>query len=308
MPKKPFLSVVITSHTNERIKDIFELLESIRAQTFSDYEIIYVVERSPSLFASLEEYSKVNNSLALGVVYNSGPGGLSESRNMGTKNSSGQVIAFIDDDVLLSKTWAEELVKTFESSNSVIGVTGPAIPLWDDEAMNWLPEELHWVISCTSWFTKKGVWPIRNAWGHNMAFKSEVFNLCLLPTECGYHRGTMAEDLGFSLNVKAKTGKTILYNSEVQVFHRVHAYRLNLRFLVERSRWIGHSRRSLRESDNVIDDERFTMEYSLLKSMFTSLPVKIAKAISKKPSKFMTIISTTVIILASTLLGYISDG
>jgi glucosyl-dolichyl phosphate glucuronosyltransferase len=306
---QPLLSVVITSYTNERLKDIFELLKSLKIQTYSNIEIVFVVERQRELYQSVKNYAKENLDQMIKVVFNDGLSGLSESRNLGITHSQGAIIGFVDDDVVLSKSWAEEMVKTFSQDDNIIGVTGPAFPLWEDESLSWLPEELHWVISCTTWFDKKGICPIRNAWGHNMAFKRAAFDACgLFPNKFGYHRGEMAEDLGFSLIARMKTGKDILYNSEVVALHRVHGYRLSWRFIIERSMWIGHSRRALSRFYKGMNDTPFTMEYSILRRIVMNVPLKIFRAISRKPSKGPRMLAITTLMLASVALGYIMES
>ncbi len=34
---------------------------------------------------------------------------------------------------------------------SVVGVTGPVFPLWEDESMSWFPDEFSWIWGGTLW-------------------------------------------------------------------------------------------------------------------------------------------------------------
>ncbi|MFA7218313.1 MAG: glycosyltransferase, partial [Dehalococcoidales bacterium] len=52
------LSLVITSYTTERLNDIYELLDSIKQQTYQNMETIFVVERSQELRDKLNDYIK----------------------------------------------------------------------------------------------------------------------------------------------------------------------------------------------------------------------------------------------------------
>ncbi|MDD3678609.1 MAG: hypothetical protein PHD14_05220, partial [Dehalococcoidales bacterium] len=52
------LSLVITSYTTERLNDIYELLDSIKEQTYRNMETIFVVERSQELRDKLNDYIK----------------------------------------------------------------------------------------------------------------------------------------------------------------------------------------------------------------------------------------------------------
>ena len=87
------------------------------------------------------------------------------------------MIGFVDDDVVFFPKWAEELTKSFDD-DSIIGITGPALPLWEGPKMSCFPEEFYWIISRTAWFDCNGKRKVRNAWRTNMAFRKEPFSLC----------------------------------------------------------------------------------------------------------------------------------
>lgn len=143
------LSIVVTSYTLERLQDIFELLDSIRAQTYPNIETIFVAERSRELYERVKTYAEEKAVPNMMAVFNNGEPGQSPARNLGIKHANGDIIAFVDDDVVLFPDWAEEMVKTYED-DSIIGVTGPAFPLWEDESLQWLPEEFYWILGCSN--------------------------------------------------------------------------------------------------------------------------------------------------------------
>ena len=64
---------IITSYTTERLKDIFELLDSIKSQTLltqqtqrtqSTIEVIFVAERSRELYERVKAYAEGKSHLA----------------------------------------------------------------------------------------------------------------------------------------------------------------------------------------------------------------------------------------------------
>ncbi|PIU23188.1 MAG: hypothetical protein CO103_06750 [Chloroflexi bacterium CG_4_9_14_3_um_filter_45_9] len=68
-PKKSFLSIIITSYTMERLKDICDLLDSIKSQTILNptqqtqgtqqtIEAIFVAGRSRELYERVKEYGE----------------------------------------------------------------------------------------------------------------------------------------------------------------------------------------------------------------------------------------------------------
>jgi hypothetical protein len=50
-PKMPSLSVIITSYTLERLRDIYDLLDSVRKQTYPNIEVIFARANSFKTFS-----------------------------------------------------------------------------------------------------------------------------------------------------------------------------------------------------------------------------------------------------------------
>jgi glycosyltransferase involved in cell wall biosynthesis len=298
---RPLLSIVVTSYIAERLKDIFELLDSIKSQTYKNIEVIFVAERSKELYEKVKDYGDKIGLLSFKVLFNHGELGLSQARNLGVKHANGRIIAFVDDDVILTCNWAEELIATFNMDSDIVGVSGHALPLWEDNSLKWLPKELHWLISCTTWFDAPDLCEVRNVWGHNMAFRREIFEICgLLPTNSGYHRGLMAEDLYFSMLIRAKTGKKLVFNPRVKVLHKVNLRSRNLRFMIDRAHWIGYSRRMLVSIFSNTDKGILRTEHDLLKRTLTSTVL----CLFKNPTKYLRVLPVLALVLSSLALGY----
>ncbi len=112
---KPSVSVVIP--TFNRSSYLKEALESVFAQTYTDYEIIVVDD------GSTDNTPEVINSYLGSIRYirwekNKGP---SAARNYGAKESRGTFIAFLDSDDLWEPQALEKAIPVFES-NSEIGL------------------------------------------------------------------------------------------------------------------------------------------------------------------------------------------
>ncbi len=309
MLNKPLLSVIVTSYTDERLKDTFELLDSMKMQTYPQIEFIFVIERSKDLLNQIKSYIQQKTIPNTRVLFNDGEPGLSAARNVGIKEANGDIIAFVDDDVVLYQNWAEEMVDAYRD-DSIIGATGSAFPLWEDESMAWFPEEFYWIISCTAWDTENRVKEVRNAWGMNMSFRREAFEKAgLFSNEFGFHKGPMAEDNEFSLRIKEKTGKKIFYFPDVKLWHRVHKYRLSQKFIKERAYWIGYSRRMMKQAKPINKNNSanlLSQEYQLLKRIFTRLFPDIIKKLFTKPVIAWRITRVSVTALTFVALGYYS--
>jgi glycosyltransferase involved in cell wall biosynthesis len=310
--KQLLLSIVITSYTTERLKDIFDLLNSIKSQAYSNIETVFVAERSQELYERVKAYAEEKDISTMKIIVNEGGWGLSASRNLGIKHAEGDIIGFVDDDVLLFPEWAREMVKTYQG-DSVIGVAGPALPLWEDERMKWFPEEFHWIISCTSWTPFKEMTDLRNVWGHNFSFKKEAFDLCgPFSTKHGFPKGTyegfLGEDNEFSMRVKTLTNKRIVYNPKVWVQHKVHKYRLTWRFIMRRSYWMGYSRQILRGQYKTSDSNLLNIENRLLRNIFVHFMPTTLKNLRRQPSDSLRSLLLATVSLTCISLGYASGS
>lgn len=309
MINSPLLSIVITSYTTERLNDIFDLLRSIKNQVYQNIETLFIVERSEQLMEKISSFEVENNFPNLKILFNKGDPGLSAARNIGIKEACGEIIAFVDDDVLLFPNWAEEMVKAYRD-DSIIGITGPALPLWENKSMSWFPEEFYWIISCTAWDDDDRNKEVRNAWGMNMSFKREAFEKAgMFLNEFGFHKGPMAEDNEFSLRIKEKTTKRIYYSPHAKLWHRVHKYRLSQKFIKERAYWIGYSRRMMKKmapAANKNSKRLLDQENRLLKRIVTKLIPDILKKIFTHPTIALRLMRITTTALTYVGLGYYS--
>jgi glycosyltransferase involved in cell wall biosynthesis len=90
------LSVIIC--TKNRPESFKKTQDSLNKQTFRDWELVVVTE-SP----------------------------LSKARDLGWRRAKGEIVSYIDDDVLLDKNWTKNLVAIFDKYKDVAGVSGPTI-------------------------------------------------------------------------------------------------------------------------------------------------------------------------------------
>jgi len=308
--QSPLLSLVITAYTTERLSDIYELLESVKNQTLKNMETIFVTERSQLLFEKVKAYAEEKAMPNMTVVFNDGEPGQSPARNLGVKHSSGDIIAFVDDDVVLFPDWAEEMVKTYHD-DSIIGVTGPAFPLWEDESMSWLPEEFYWIISCTAFLGLNEFKPVRCAGGMNMSFRKEAFDHVRFSEIFGHvgqeqrKVGPVVDDAEFSINLRMKTKKLIMYNPQVQVYHKVYKYRLSKKFIRGQSYWQGYSKALLKKMyPNDADMKALVREFSLLKRILSRLIPSSLINLFRKPKAAGKQLSLTFKVLCLVALGY----
>lgn len=122
--KKPKISVVIP--TKNRFHDIIKCIESILVQALLPDEIV-IVDSSDTdeLKSNLDDLLHIK----ITFKYIHAPLSLTQARNMGIKESTGDVIIFLDDDVILDKDYIKEIMHVFNNDleKKVGGVTGNII-------------------------------------------------------------------------------------------------------------------------------------------------------------------------------------
>ena len=317
MTGEPLISVIVTSYSRNRLADIKELLTSLNAQTYGRLEVIFVGEGSRALGQEVARYGRQRGMANLLVLFNDGPGGLAPARNLGVRHAHGEIIAFLDDDVIALPDWAEETAKSFLVDESAIGLTGPALPKWQGEPQPWFPPEFYWIISCTGWFDGQGVRPVRNAWGMNMAFKREAFQRCAFDERLGGNRGAadgsksglLGEDTLFSLRIRQETGRPIIYNPRVKVLHKVYPYRFERRFVRRRAFWEGDTKawlRTLHQQDVRLSAKDLATEYGLLRRIALGFFPRVLVGFARRPGRSWRQLCLAIDALAHVALGYAS--
>ncbi len=313
MKKLPKVSIIISSYTMERFQDITELLDSIHEQTYDDIEVIVVTERSQELTESIQSYIQEKGYSRVEVLFNQGEQGVSPARNLGIRHATGEIIAFADDDAILFPDWAEKTVIAYGGVSSIGGLTGPILPLWEDESMNWFPREFYWIFSCTYWDWTEPT-EVRNGYGTNMSFRRDVFDKCgLFKTSLGVKgygkggwQGLGGEEVEFSLRVKTQTGKRVVYDPGIRVKHKVFSYRFKNRFIRRRAYWEGQAKAMFKSQYYSGNKQVLSTEHELLRRILFRLVPGSIKLFFSKPYTALRRLRVTVLVLASVATGYFS--
>lgn len=161
------MSVVICAHTKDRWHETTAAVASVRDQSVAAEDIVIVVDHNRELH---EELAAALPDVT--VVENRKEQGLSGARNTGVEVSSGEIIAFLDDDAVARSDWLQELRNGF-ISDAIAGVGGTTLPDWETGRPRWFPEEFDWVVGCTYRGREPG--RVRNLLGGNASFRREVF-------------------------------------------------------------------------------------------------------------------------------------
>ena len=241
------ISVVVCTYSMDRYDDFTEAVESVLTQTYDPVEVVLVVDGNPEVYDRVEERFGDRNDVV--THCNDENKGLSFSRTKGVELSSGEVIAFLDDDAIAEPDWIEALVDGYEQTDG-IAVGGRMVPEWVAGRPSFLPEEFYWLIGA-NYEERLEPWSeVRNTLGSNMSFRRTIFE-----EVGGFDEGMgltgenqiQAEETEFAMRMYDTFGKGMLYVPEAVVAHKVFDYRTKPMWLIRRAFWQGYSKRAVEE-------------------------------------------------------------
>ncbi len=242
-----------------------ECIDSLKNQTYSDVEIICVVDGNKEYFEMISDLEGVKLHL------NPKNYGLLRSRNIGVELSSGDIVAFIDDDAIAERNWIEELVKIYLKMDA-IAVGGKILPYWICKKPRWFPEEFYWLIGATHLGFPENVGEVRNTFGSNLSFRKDVFvELGGFNPKMGGIKGKRMLQGGETElcdRMRKRFGKGVVYNPNAIVYHKIFKHRTKIKFLAKRSFWQGYSKAQMEKFSERIEDEMGFLRFILKKSLW----------------------------------------
>lgn len=229
----PSVSVIVCAYTTERWGWLLDVIESLRAQSWTPKEVVVVIDHNEELYERLSE--TVDD---VTVVRNSGPRGLSGARNTGVGLVESDVVAFLDDDAEAAPDWLERLMVLYDDPE-VLAVGGRVEPAWEAGRPGYFGEELDWIVGCSYRGLPRVATEVRNVIGANMSFRLDGvrrmggFNPSL-GRQGSTPLGCEETELCIRLRMGAP-GCRIVYEPAALVRHHVPAGRGKIRYLLSRS-------------------------------------------------------------------------
>ena len=117
--KRPEISIIVPVYKVE--KYLNECIDSILAQTFTDFELILVDDGSPDNCPALCDAAAAKDS-RIRVIHKPN-GGVSTARNAGLAAAQGNWIGFVDSDDVIDKTYYEKLYRAAKQSGAEIAAS-----------------------------------------------------------------------------------------------------------------------------------------------------------------------------------------
>lgn len=116
----PKISIIVPIYKIERY--LRQCIDSILAQTFTDFELLLIDDGSPDGCPAIcDEYTKKDARIR---VFHKPNGGLTSARNYGLDNAKGDWIMHIDGDDWIEPTYIEELYDTAIKNDADIAICG----------------------------------------------------------------------------------------------------------------------------------------------------------------------------------------
>ncbi|MBV9181813.1 MAG: glycosyltransferase family 2 protein, partial [Acidobacteria bacterium] len=228
----PLISVVICTYN--RCESLLVTLESLKQMSVPSHlgwELI-IVDNNSSDPTRETIRSLLTSGVSLPVKYVLEPiSGLSQARNRGIQESSGAIIAFLDDDVAVSEQWLQEVSRAFREHQAeciggrvLLEENHPRPEWWDktfDAAVGEFDRGPEVIIDHTE-ETPIGI-------GANIFFKRTAFERCGgFRTDMGRNaqRLTTGEETDMVQRLRHQ-GREVMYYPRALVYHRVPAERFS---------------------------------------------------------------------------------
>jgi GT2 family glycosyltransferase len=118
--------VTVVIPTYKRADMLPYLLSALKRQTYRNFDVVTVVK--PSGDGTEELLRQASSSLNISVVIQT-KGHIVDAYFLGAKNSTGDIVTFLDDDAIPADNWLEETIKIFQNTPTV-AVTGDSFPVF----------------------------------------------------------------------------------------------------------------------------------------------------------------------------------
>ena len=205
------ITVIIA--TKNRTNQLHECLRAIKENTYKDFEIILVDQGENRITqAKIQEFQfkRVTH-----IVHQSG--GKTAALNVAISKAQGAILAFTDDDCIVTPLWLESIVKNFRTDLNISAIFGKTKPYDPQNHRDKICPSL-FLHNTRTLITKPSLHYKNIGFGNNMAVRAHVFKTTGLFMEWlgPGSIGSNAEDAELALRLLI-CGQSILYLSLIHI-------------------------------------------------------------------------------------------
>ena len=239
-----FISIIVPTYGRPSLLN--DALRSLLNQDLSPekYEVIVVDNKPTGEVRSLVEELELQTRRAIRYMEESNPG-LHNGRHAGAKAARGEILVFVDDDIVATPGWLNAIDETFQDP-SIALVGGRVLPRWEEKVPDWVDlfrSEIDggWTISYLSLIDFGNITkeiPAHFVYGCNFSIRKSVLYECggfhpdSVPQDLVRYRGDGEEALSRAI---AKKGLKSIYVAGATVYHCVPAKRLTVDYFRQRA-------------------------------------------------------------------------
>ncbi len=224
------ISVVICTYNRaENLKETLRALD--RQITSEDFEIVVIDNNSTDSTKKVIHEFSVSNQRQVRYFFELAQG-VSFARNRGIRESAGEFIAFLDDDVIPAENWIQSISNAF-SQYQADCLGGPVLPEWPGNPPLWpfFKDGISGVFGLLdrgSEVIQTNEYISNFLLGGNIAYRTSIFD------KVGLFRidlGRTATHLGGGedsdmIQRALKTGKLAVYDPKISVHHKIPEQRM----------------------------------------------------------------------------------
>ncbi len=244
------MKVTVILCTYNRCQILMKALESVAVSVMPEsveWEVLVVDNNSNDQTREVVQQICRKHPAHFRYLYEPKPG-KSNALNSGIRVARGDVLAFIDDDVIVDSLWLQNLTAPFNDSKWA-GVGGRILPEWDCHPPPWIPlNERGGLGPLVLFDLGTEAAPLTEPpFGTNMAFRRTIFEKYKgFRADLGPHPGSeiRGEDTEFGRRL-LQAGEQFWYEPLAVVHHRVPRNRLRQKYFLRW--WFDKGRSDIRE-------------------------------------------------------------